>query len=72
MFFSMFILFIVLIVGPIIASKFIDVNLDIMDLQQPSTWYNNDTTNSQTGTAVAGAAATTAAAVRRAYFTYDT
>jgi len=64
MYFSMFLLFIVLIVGPIIASKFIDPQISIMGLQQPANWNNNDTMgSSQTGTALTGAAATSAGAV---------
>lgn len=57
----MFVLFILLIVGPIIASKFITVNISILDLQQPSNWKNNDTLGaSQTGSGLPnqGAAAT--------------
>ncbi|KAK0305545.1 1,3-beta-D-glucan synthase [Friedmanniomyces endolithicus] len=60
MYFSMFVLFLVLIVGPIIASKFIHFSLSILELQQPSNWMNNDTLGtSQTGTALAGGAAAT-------------
>jgi len=70
MFFSLFILFIVLIVGPIIASRFLKTLPNIPDqLIQPTGLNNNDTTNSATGTAEAGqaAATTAAAAVRRAF-----
>lgn len=59
MYFSLFLLFIILIVGPVIASKFVDtgsINLP-MNLVQPNNWNNNDTSASNTGTAVAGAAA---------------
>ena len=60
MYFSMFVLFLVLIVGPIIASKYIHFSLSILELQQPSNWMNNDTLGtSQTGTALAGGAAAT-------------
>jgi len=65
LYFSLFLLFIILIVGPIIASKFIDtgsIKLP-MNLVQPNNWNNNDTTASDTGTAVAKAAAATAGAV---------
>ncbi|KAF2770909.1 1,3-beta-glucan synthase [Teratosphaeria nubilosa] len=75
LYFSMFVLFIVLVVGPVIASKFISVpKLDIMQLEQPDNWNNNDTLGtSQTGTALAAAAATSAGAVKRmVLFTYDT
>lgn len=54
----MFVLFIVLIIGPIIASKFVNFQLNILQLQQPSNWNNNDTLGtSQTGTALLGAGA---------------
>ncbi|KXS98790.1 hypothetical protein AC579_8933 [Pseudocercospora musae] len=65
LYFSMFVLFIVLIVGPIIAKKFIgNIKLDVMNLQQPSNWKNNDTSASETGTGVAGGAKATASATR--------
>ncbi|KAK6423984.1 1,3-beta-D-glucan synthase [Elasticomyces elasticus] len=58
MYFSMFVLFLVLIVGPIIAGKYISFELNVMNLQQPSNWKNNDTLGtSQTGTALAGGGA---------------
>ena len=68
LYFTMLILFIVLIVGPIIASRFL-TSLPSIPLQliQPTGLNNNDTSSSVTGTAEAGAAATTAAAVRRSY-----
>ncbi|EME40368.1 glycosyltransferase family 48 protein [Dothistroma septosporum NZE10] len=76
LYFSMFVLFIVLIVGPIVASKFVSFKLNVMELQQPSDWNNNDTSGSDTGTAVGGAAATATASagaklVRKMMFTYD-
>ncbi|KAK5126315.1 hypothetical protein LTR85_010551 [Meristemomyces frigidus] len=71
MYFSMFFLFLILIIGPIIASKFISFSINIMQLQQPSDWNNNDTIGTtQTGTALAKAAATSAVAARRAVFHY--
>ena len=68
MFFSLFLLFIVLIVGPVVASKFIDTgSIKIpMNLVQPNNWNNNDTSASNTGTAVAKAAAATAGAAGNA------
>lgn len=61
LYFSMFVLFIILMVGPVIAKKLIDIpKIDIMELQQPSDWNNNDTTNSQTGTALGSGARPTA------------
>ena len=80
MYFSMFVLFLVLIIGPTIASRFISFSIDIMELQQPSNWKNNDTLGtSQTGTALAGggAAATSVGAGansglnRRVMFSYN-
>lgn len=51
----MFVLFIILVVGPVIAKKFIEIpQIDVMDLQQPSNWMNNDTSAEETGTAVNG------------------
>lgn len=77
MFFSLFVLFLVLIVGPIVASKYIKVNFTTMQLNQPSDWKNNDTLGfSVTGTAAAGGAAATASVSsglkRGVMFTYDT
>lgn len=73
----MFVLFLVLIVGPIIASKFISVNFNVFNLVQPDNWHNNDTLNAtQTGTVLNGAgtaAATATASVtakRMAYLMY--
>jgi len=69
----LFTIFLALIVGPIVASRFIK-NLPTipMDLLQPTGLNNNDTTNSATGTALVaglggaatggGAAATSSAA----------
>ncbi|KAK4612073.1 1,3-beta-glucan synthase component FKS1 [Fulvia fulva] len=76
LYFSMFVLFIVLIVGPIVASKFVSFKLDVMDLQQPSDWNNNDTSASDTGTAVAGGGAEATASagaklVRKMMFSYN-
>jgi len=71
MYFSMFFLFLILIIGPIIASKFVSFSITLMQLQQPSDWNNNDTIGTtQTGTALAKAAATSAVAARRAVFHY--
>jgi len=72
----MLLLFVLLIVGPIVASKFIDPQISIMNLQQPANWKNNDTMgSSQTGTALSGAAATSVSAGSRrgvAMFEYYT
>ncbi len=60
MYFSMFVLFLVLIVGPIFAGKLFKTSFNPMALRQPSNWMNNDTLGtSQTGTALAGGAAAT-------------
>ena len=59
----MFVLFIILMVGPVIAKKFISIpKINIMELQQPSNWNNNDTSGSQTGTALGSGARATATA----------
>ncbi|EMC99957.1 glycosyltransferase family 48 protein [Baudoinia panamericana UAMH 10762] len=60
MYFSMFVLFLVLIIGPIIASPYVSFSVAFMELQQPTNWMNNDTLGtSQTGTAAVGGAAAT-------------
>lgn len=66
LYFSMFVLFILLIVGPVVAKKFIDIpRIDIMELQQPTNWNNNDTSASDTGTARgSGGARATASSTR--------
>lgn len=54
----MFVLFLILIVGPAVVSNFMTVpKLDIMNLQQPNNWNKNDTSGSDTGTAVGGGGA---------------
>ena len=69
LYFIMFIIFLCLIVGPIVASKFMGTLPSIpMDLLQPTGKDNNDTSSSATGSALNGlgahgtAAATSAAA----------
>ncbi|KAF4556249.1 1,3-beta-glucan synthase component FKS1 [Elsinoe fawcettii] len=59
LYFAMFILFIVLIVGPSIASRFLPTlpNLPVAGLVQPTGLNNNDTSDTPTGTATQGAAA---------------
>lgn len=70
MYFSMFFLFLILVVGPVIVSKFFIPELSIMNLEQPTDWNNNDTIGTtQTGTALV-AAATSATAAKRAVFHY--
>jgi len=75
LYFLMFFLFLILIIGPVIASKFIATpKLSIFALQQPDNWNNNDTLGtSQTGTALLAAAATSAGSKMRrtVMFTYD-
>ncbi|KAI9738197.1 MAG: 1,3-beta-D-glucan synthase [Cirrosporium novae-zelandiae] len=61
LYFTMFIVFVALIVGPIVASKFLTLNLSIpMELLQPTGIDNNDTSNANTGTAAGGGSAATA------------
>ena len=69
LYFIMFIIFLCLIVGPIVASKFMGQLPSIpMDLLQPTGKDNNDTSSSATGSALNGlgapktGAATSAAA----------
>jgi 1,3-beta-glucan synthase len=66
MYFSMLILFVALIVGPIVASKFLNTNtihikLADMILIQPNNWNNNDTTSGITGSGINLPAAATSA-----------
>lgn len=61
----MFIIFVALIAGPVVAGRFLKNLPDIpMDLLQPTGLNNNDTTNLRTGSALngLGADATDAAA----------
>ncbi|KAI7377088.1 1,3-beta-glucan synthase component, partial [Hortaea werneckii] len=80
LYFSLFVLFLVLMIAPTVARQMgVSVSLDIMQLQQPNDWKNNDTLgSSDTGTALGTAAATGASAsasgaerMRRAYFYYE-
>jgi len=65
LYFSMFVLFLVLIVGPVIVKKFMDIpTINILDLQQPTNWNNNDTSASDTGTAVGSGARATGTGAR--------
>ena len=58
LYFLMFILFLVLIIGPIIVKKFIHLDLTIpMHLMQPTGQDNNDTSNKATGSFLNKAAA---------------
>lgn len=55
LYFFMFIIFLALIVGPIVAGKFIGKLPSIpMNLLQPTGLNNNDTSNSATGSALNG------------------
>lgn len=70
LYFAMFILFVALIVGPIVAGKYIPTSVSSsipFELYQPTGQDNNDTRGSTpTGTgAVGGAAATAAATAKR-------
>jgi len=71
----MLVVFIALLAGPLVAGKYLKFNSIPLDLLQPTGLNHNDTTNSQTGTAIAGgaaetAAATTAAAAARRFMAY--
>jgi len=62
----MLFLFIVLVVGPLVAGRFVK-GFNVPDnLAQPTGLNNNDTFSSETGTALQGGAATTAAATSAA------
>ena len=51
----MFIIFVALIAGPVVAGRFLKNLPDIpMDLLQPTGLNNNDTTNLRTGSALNG------------------
>jgi len=65
LYFTMFFLFLILIVGPAVVKNFTDppkIALGSMVLQQPTNWNRNDTSGSDTGTAVDGGAAATPSA----------
>ncbi|OCK84889.1 glycosyltransferase family 48 protein [Lepidopterella palustris CBS 459.81] len=65
LYFLILIVFVALIAGPIVAGKYLTSLPTIpMQLLQPTGLNNNDTSGSQTGTAVNGAAATGTGAVR--------
>lgn len=68
LYFTLLVIFIALIVGPIAASKFV-TNLPSIpeNLLQPTGLNNNDTTNSNTGTAAAGAAAATSGSAAKRF-----
>ncbi|THW56617.1 1,3-beta-glucan synthase component GLS1 [Aureobasidium pullulans] len=82
LYFTLFVIFIVLIVAPMVAGKFLDLPVTTlpMNLMQPTNLKNNDTTSQTTGTAVAGAtdaagtsggsSESSAAARRFAHFMY--
>ena len=62
LYFMMFIIFLLLIVGPIVASKFIKGPTNLpMQLLQPTGQDNNDTSNIITGSALNGLAANSGA-----------
>lgn len=67
LYFVMLIIFVALIVGPIVASKFLTSMPSIpMQLLQPTGLNHNDTSDTQTGTGAVGGAAGTAAATSAA------
>lgn len=60
LYFLMLVIFVALIVGPIVASGFMgNLSFNPMNLMQPTGQDNNDTTEEETGTGVAGGAAET-------------
>lgn len=69
LYFTLLILFVVLIIGPVIVSKVADVSLTIdfvPGLVQPTGLNNNDTSASKTGAGLLGAADASAAATTAA------
>lgn len=62
LYFALFILFLVLMIGPVIVRQFISINLSIpLQLMQPTGQNNNDTSASATGSSlIAGGAAASA------------
>lgn len=62
LYFALFILFLVLMIGPVIVRQFISINLSIpLELLQPTGQNNNDTSASATGSSlIAGGAAASA------------
>ncbi len=52
----MFIIFLALIIGPIVAGKFMKIKTSLipLDLMQPTGLNNNDTSNAATGSALNG------------------
>ncbi|KAF2717657.1 glycosyltransferase family 48 protein [Polychaeton citri CBS 116435] len=79
LFFTMFVIFLALLIAPIIIGNFKLVDIDTSTLvigdivlAQPNNWNHNDTSGKQTGTALGkGNAAPSAGNNRRAFFTYD-
>jgi 1,3-beta-glucan synthase len=58
----LFILFLVLIIGPVIVRQFISINLSIpLELLQPTGQNNNDTSASATGSSLIGGGAAASA-----------
>merc|ERR1712032_1099682 len=56
LYFIIFVVFVALIAGPVVAGKFMKINFTIpMDLLQPTGLNNNDTTTEVTGTCLQGA-----------------
>lgn len=56
LYFILFVVFIALLVGPVVAGKFLKLNMSIpMDLLQPTGLNNNDTSASTTGSCLNGA-----------------
>lgn len=63
LYFTMFIIFLLMIIGPIVASKFMTSLPSIpMNLLQPTGQNNNDTSGERTGSALNGLSAQTGAA----------
>ena len=56
LYFVLLVVFIALMVGPVVAGKYLKLNINIpLDLLQPTGQNNNDTTTTVTGSCVQGA-----------------
>jgi len=55
LYFVLLVVFLVLIIGPIVAGKMIKFDLDLpMEIMQPTGFSNNDTKSTPTGTCIQG------------------
>jgi len=50
LYFIIFVVFLALVIGPLIAGKYLHFTFSTLELQQPTGWNNNDTSSTPTGT----------------------